>query len=112
MLLACQEIGKKHNVVLGSFGHAGDGNMHPTIICNKYDKEEIARVHQAVDDIFKVALGLGGTLSGEHGIGIAKMGYLGNELGQSGLNLMRSVKEALDPDYILNPGKMVPLKEV
>lgn len=112
MLLACQEIGKKHNVVLGSFGHAGDGNMHPTIICNKYDKEEIARVHKAVDDIFKVALGLGGTLSGEHGIGIAKMGYLGNELGQSGLNLMRSVKEALDPDYILNPGKMVPLKEV
>jgi len=112
MLLACQEIGKKHNVVLGSFGHAGDGNMHPTIICNKYDKEEIARVHKAVDDIFKVALGLGGTLSGEHGIGIAKMGYLGNELGQSGLNLMRSVKESLDPDYILNPGKMVPLKEV
>ena len=55
---------------------------------------------------------MGGTLSGEHGIGMAKMKYLGDELGTSGLNLMRSVKESLDPHYLLNPGKMVPLKEV
>jgi glycolate oxidase len=77
-----------------------------------YDEDLTARVHLAIDEIFATALALGGTLSGEHGIGMAKMKYLGNELGQSGLDLMRTVKEALDPDYRLNPGKMVPLPEV
>ncbi len=112
MLIACQEIGKKYNLTLGTFGHAGDGNLHPTILCDKYNKEEIERVHKAVDEIFAVALKFGGTLSGEHGIGVAKMKYLGDELGQSGLGLMRSIKESLDPDYLLNPGKMVPVREV
>jgi glycolate oxidase len=68
------------------------------------------RVHRAVDEIFSTALRLGGTLSGEHGIGLAKMKYLGDELNGSGLNLMRRLKDALDPDSILNPAKMVPLK--
>ena len=112
MLIACQEIGKKYNLTLGSFGHAGDGNMHPTSLCDKNDKDEMGRMHKAVDEIFAAALSMGGTLSGEHGIGMAKMKYLGDELGTSGLNLMRSVKESLDPHYLLNPGKMVPLKEV
>ena len=112
MLIACQEIGKKYNLTLGSFGHAGDGNMHPTILCDKNDKDEMGRMHKAVDEIFAAALSMGGTLSGEHGIGMAKMKYLGDELGTSGLNLMRSVKESLDPHYLLNPGKMAPLKEV
>jgi glycolate oxidase len=111
MLIACQDIGKKYNLTLGTFGHAGDGNLHPTILCDKRNQEEVARVHKAVDEIFEVALRFGGTLSGEHGIGVAKMKYLGDELGQSGLNLMRNIKEALDPEYILNPGKMVPLRE-
>ena len=112
MLIACQAIGQKYNLTLGTFGHAGDGNLHPTILCDKYNAEEIGRVHKAVDEIFKVALEFGGTLSGEHGIGIAKMKYLGDELGQSGLGLMRSIKQSLDPHAILNPGKMVPLQEV
>ena len=112
MLIACQEIGKKYNLTLGTFGHAGDGNLHPTILCDKYNKEEIERVHKAVDEIFAVALQFGGTLSGEHGIGVAKMTYLGDELGLSGLGLMRSIKESLDPEYLLNPGKMVPAREV
>ena len=111
MLIACQAIGKKYNLTLGTFGHAGDGNLHPTILCDKYNTEEIERVHKAVDEIFKVALEFGGTLSGEHGIGLAKMKYLGDELGQSGLGLMRSIKQSLDPHFILNPGKMVPLQE-
>ena len=111
MLIACQAIGKKYNLTLGTFGHAGDGNLHPTILCDKYNAEEIERVHKAVDEIFKVALEFGGTLSGEHGIGLAKMKYLGDELGQSGLGLMRSIKQSLDPHFILNPGKMVPLQE-
>lgn len=110
MLVACEAIGKKYNLVLGTFGHAGDGNLHPTILCDKNNLDEMSRMHKAVDEIFETALGFGGTLSGEHGIGMAKMKYLGDELGQSGLNLMRSIKESLDPDYLLNPGKMVPLR--
>jgi glycolate oxidase len=111
MLVACAAIGRKHNLVLGTFGHAGDGNLHPTILADKNDAAEMARVHRAVEEIFDTALALGGTLSGEHGIGIAKMRFLGNELGESGVNLMRSIKEALDPQGILNPGKLVPARE-
>ena len=111
MLIICQEIGKKYNLTLGTFGHAGDGNLHPTILCDKNNADEMGRMHKAVDEIFKAALDFGGTLSGEHGIGVAKMKYLGDELGQSGLNLMASIKQSLDPDYLLNPGKMVPVRE-
>jgi len=112
MLVACGNIGRKYNLTLGTFGHAGDGNLHPTILADKNNAGEMARVHRAVEEIFDTALALGGTLSGEHGIGIAKMKFLGNELGESGLNLMRSIKEALDPEGILNPGKLVPQKEI
>ena len=108
MLVALSEIGRKYNLVMGTFGHAGDGNLHPTILADKNDADEMARVHQAVDEIFETALKFGGTLSGEHGIGIAKMKYLGNEIGESGLDLMRSIKNALDPTHMLNPGKLVP----
>lgn len=110
MLTEIKKIAEKHKLNIGTFGHAGDGNLHPTILCDERNKEEMERVHKAVDDIFAAALKLGGTLSGEHGIGMAKMKYLGDELGQNGLELLRTVKEALDPNYILNPGKMVPLK--
>jgi glycolate oxidase len=112
MLTACENIAKKYNLELGAFGHAGDGNLHPTILADKNNKDEMDRVHKAVDEIFAVALSLGGTLTGEHGIGIAKMKYLANELGQSGVDMLKSIKEALDPYYIMNPGKMVPAKEV
>jgi len=112
MLIACSEIAEKYNITIGTFGHAGDGNLHPTVIADKHNKDEMHRAHQAIDEIFATALSMGGTLSGEHGIGIGKMKYLGAEIGQSGLDMMRSIKEALDPAYIMNPGKMVPLKEV
>jgi len=108
MLLALAEIGRKHRLVMGTFGHAGDGNLHPTILADKNDADEMRRVHLAVDEIFATALKFGGTLSGEHGIGIAKMKYLRGEIGESGLGLMRSIKNALDPTNILNPGKLVP----
>jgi glycolate oxidase len=111
MLLACANIARKYDLALGTFGHAGDGNLHPTILADKNNHDEMARVNQAVDEIFEAALRFGGTLSGEHGIGIAKMKYLGSELGKSGLDLTRSIKQALDPHYILNPGKMVPVRE-
>ncbi|HMK44696.1 MAG TPA: FAD-linked oxidase C-terminal domain-containing protein [Dissulfurispiraceae bacterium] len=112
MLLEVQKIAEKYRLNIGTFGHAGDGNLHPTILADAKNTEEMERVHKAVDEIFAAALRFGGTLSGEHGIGIAKMRYLGDELGQSGLNLMKTIKEAFDPNYILNPGKMVPTKEV
>ena len=110
MLITCQEIGKKYDLTLGTFGHAGDGNLHPTILCDKNNDDEMGRMHKAVDEIFKAALDFGGTLSGEHGIGVAKMKYLGDELGQSGVDLMSVLKESLDPDFLLNPGKMVPVR--
>lgn len=106
MLLALEEIAAKYNLTIGTFGHAGDGNLHPTILTDERDQEEMERVHRAVQEIFKKALSLGGTLSGEHGIGMAKARFLEWELGDSGLEVLKKIKRALDPENILNPGKM------
>jgi glycolate oxidase len=107
MLKAIRRIATKHNLQIATFGHAGDGNLHPTILTDERDAEEMKRVHLAVDEIFQVAIALGGTLSGEHGIGIAKMKYLDWEFGEAGVTVLRHIKEALDPNYLLNPGKIV-----
>lgn len=107
MLVALQKIAKKYDLQIGTFGHAGDGNLHPTILTDERNTEEMKRVHQAVDEIFKVALELGGTISGEHGIGMAKAKYLPMEFGDQGVEVMRKVKRALDPENLLNPGKMM-----
>lgn len=107
MLMALEDIAKKYRLDIGTFGHGGDGNLHPTILTDARDKEEMERVYKAVDDIFKKALELGGTLSGEHGIGMAKARYLEWELGASGMDVLRKIKNALDPDDMLNPGKLV-----
>jgi FAD/FMN-containing dehydrogenases len=107
MLKAIRKIAAKHNLQIATFGHAGDGNLHPTILTDERDQEEMKRVHLAVDEIFQVAVSLGGTLSGEHGIGIAKMKYLDMEFGEAGVKALKRVKEALDPNYMLNPGKIV-----
>ncbi len=106
MLKALKEIAKKYNLQIGTFGHAGDGNLHPTILTDESDKEEMERVEKAVDEIFKIAIELGGTLSGEHGIGMAKAKYMEWEFGKEGVEVMKKIKDALDPDHILNPGKM------
>ncbi|WP_027718663.1 FAD-binding oxidoreductase [Desulfovirgula thermocuniculi] len=111
MLLALEEIGKKYDLLIGTFGHAGDGNLHPTILADARDEDEMRRVRAAVEEIFRVALSLGGTLSGEHGIGMAKMRFLPWEMGASGVNVLRQIKKALDPENILNPGKMVDLAQ-
>ncbi|MEN2994921.1 MAG: FAD-linked oxidase C-terminal domain-containing protein [Thermodesulfovibrio sp.] len=111
MLVAVQNIAKKYDLTIGTFGHAGDGNLHPTILVDPMNKEEMERVHKAVDEIFETALSLGGTLSGEHGIGVAKLKYLKSEIGRSGIDTMRRIKQALDPDNILNPGKLVPMED-
>lgn len=106
MIRALREIAQKFNLTIGTFGHAGDGNLHPTILTDENDKEEMERVEKAVDEIFKAALALGGTLSGEHGIGLSKARYLEWEMGKEGVAVMHKIKQALDPECLLNPGKM------
>lgn len=106
MVRAVNEIAAKYSLRIGNFGHAGDGNLHPTILTDLRDKEEMARVEKAIEDIFDAALKLDGTLSGEHGIGSAKKKFLPLEFGEKGVLAMRSIKRALDPNNILNPGKI------
>ncbi len=106
MLQALEDIKTRYNVMIGTFGHAGDGNLHPTILCDKRDAEEMARVHQAVDAIFAAALELDGTCSGEHGIGIAKAKYMVNEVGEGTINYMKQIKTGVDAKNLLNPTKM------
>ena len=106
MIKAINEISKKYNIMIGTFGHAGDGNLHPTIITDERNKEEMQRVEKVIDEIFKSALELNGTLTGEHGIGITKMKYLKDEFGEAGVGAMKKVKQALDPYNIFNPGKL------
>ncbi|MFT9846357.1 FAD-binding oxidoreductase [Aneurinibacillus sp. REN35] len=108
MCARLQEIRDRHQVHLVVFGHAGDGNLHPNIICDKSDKEEMRRVEQAVTEIFTTAVELGGTLSGEHGIGTMKAPFMEMELGAVGLDMMKRIKEAWDPNNIMNPGKIFP----
>lgn len=107
MIRAVSQIAVKYGVTIGTFGHAGDGNLHPTIVCDIRNQEEMDRVYQAMDEIFTAALNLGGTLSGEHGIGLGKLKYMEKQFGPVGMAAMRAIKQALDPNGILNPGKLV-----
>lgn len=102
----CLEIQKKYDLPMVIVGHAGDGNMHPTIMFDKRDKDAVARAEKALDEVHVVTLELGGTLSGEHGIGSAKAPYLLAEMGPVGHKLGKDIKAALDPQGIMNPGKM------
>lgn len=101
-----QQIRDKYGIHLVVFGHAGDGNLHPNIVADVRDKAEMKRVEQAVADIFSTAIELGGTLSGEHGIGTMKAPFMEMELGSDGLDMMKRIKTAWDPHNILNPGKI------
>ncbi|HHW08182.1 MAG TPA: FAD-binding protein [Clostridia bacterium] len=107
MLLFVEDIAKKYNLHIGTFGHAGDGNLHPTILTDARDQEEMERVHKAIDEIFAKAVELGGTLSGEHGIGMAKAKYMPLEFSEASLEAMRAIKNALDPEGLFNPGKLL-----
>jgi glycolate oxidase len=101
-----EQIGHKHRLIILCFGHAGDGNIHVNIMINRNDPGEVSRTEQAVNEIFRTTIDLGGTLSGEHGVGITKTPYLGMEIDKMGLETMRRIKEAFDPKGILNPGKI------
>ncbi|PJN91728.1 FAD-binding oxidoreductase [Bacillus sp. mrc49] len=106
MMERLQQIRDKYELNLVVFGHAGDGNLHPNIITDKRNKAEMKKVELAVSEIFEAAIELGGTLSGEHGIGTLKSPYMEMELGANGVNMMKKIKEAWDPNNILNPGKI------
>lgn len=108
MIKRLQQIREKYGVTLVIFGHAGDGNLHPNIIADERDEEEMSRVKKAIAEIFNAALDLGGTLSGEHGIGVMKAPFMKNEFGALGLGYMKKIKQSLDPNNILNPGKIFP----
>lgn len=103
---AIEGIGEKYSLLIGTFGHAGDGNLHPTIVINKDDADEVTRAEKSLADIFNLALDLGGTITGEHGVGSAKLPYLKQKLGDVSLALHRNIKSVFDPDGILNPGRV------
>ncbi|WP_272700576.1 FAD-binding oxidoreductase [Desulfovibrio sp. Fe33] len=107
MIEALEEIAKKLDLTIGTFGHAGDGNLHPTILTDKRDKSEWERVEKGIDMIFDKALSMGGTLSGEHGIGLAKSKYMAQETSKATLAYARRMKSVLDPKGILNPDKII-----
>lgn len=110
MFKKIDEIKHKYKLNIVVFGHAGDGNLHPTINTNMRDIEEVKNVEHAVEEIFNYAIELGGTLSGEHGIGTMKKAFMVNEVGEDGLAFQKAIKQALDPKNILNPGKIFPEK--
>lgn len=100
-----EETGKRHGIPILSFGHAGDGNFHVSLMI-KDAKEDYEKAHKAVEEIFSETIRLGGTLSGEHGIGTAKAPYIGMELSPEVIETMKSIKKIFDPNNILNPGKI------
>jgi glycolate oxidase len=102
------EIGRRYGVTIAKFGHAGDGNVHANVLLPDTEPETVARAGQAVDALFRAAIELGGTLTGEHGIGNTKSAYLALECGPVEIELMRRLKGLFDPNGILNPGKIFP----
>jgi glycolate oxidase len=103
-----KEISKKYGLPIVIFGHAGDGNLHPNILFDKRDPKQWKKVEQMVAEEFEAALRLGGTLSGEHGVGVLKRPYMQQALGDVSIDIQKRIKAALDPLNILNPGKVFP----
>jgi len=106
MIRFVEAIAKKYRLKIGTFGHMGDGNLHPTFLTDERNKEEMHRVEEAFKEIFDEAIRLGGTITGEHGIGLAKKSFLPKFAGDAQMEVMRQLRRVLDPNGILNPGKM------
>jgi glycolate oxidase len=101
-----QAVAQSHDIKIGTFGHAGDGNLHPTAVLDPADQKAIHRARAAFGEIFARAIELDGTITGEHGIGMVKLRYLESQLGPDHMALLRRIKAAFDPHGILNPGKL------
>jgi len=106
MLKGIEKIAEKHGLQIATFGHAGDGNLHPQILYDGYDPDQVKRMEAASADLFKLSIELGGTLTGEHGIGLSKAPFMTLEHDPVAMDVMRSLKKLFDPNNILNPGKM------
>jgi glycolate oxidase len=106
MIRKIDSIAEKYRVPIVNFGHAGDGNIHVNIMIDKKIPGELEKAEQAIEEVFKGALELGGTMSGEHGVGIAKAAYIPLEISEKAAGYMKTIKQALDPNNILNPGKI------
>jgi glycolate oxidase len=101
-----KNLSRETGLTMVSFGHAGDGNIHFNIMLDKQNQDQLSKAHQAVDQLFDYTLSLGGTISGEHGVGTSKAEYMTKEINPEAIALMRRIKSAFDPAGILNPGKM------
>ena len=101
-----QAVARRHRLKIATFGHAGDGNLHPTVVLDPADQDALGRAHAAFDEIFAKAIELNGSITGEHGVGIVKLPHLERQLGADHLALLRRIKAAFDPHGILNPGKL------
>jgi glycolate oxidase len=101
-----ERLTQKYGLKVGTFGHAGDGNLHPTVLCDERDQDEMQRAHDFYNELYEQVLAWGGTVSGEHGIGLAKKAYLARQIGEGGVRVMKRIKQAFDPEGILNPGKI------
>lgn len=106
MVQQVNRIAEKYGLQICTFGHAGDGNLHPTCMTDARDEEEIERVENAFAEIFAAAIDLGGTITGEHGVGLAKAPYLEWKVGKTGIEVMKGIKKAFDPHNLMNPGKI------
>ncbi len=106
MIRFVEATAKKYQLRVGTFGHMGDGNLHPTFLTDERNKEEMHRVEEAFKEIFDEAIRLGGTITGEHGVGLAKKSFLPKFAGDAQMRVMRELRRVLDPNGILNPGKM------
>ena len=108
LIAGLQQLAERHQVQIVNFGHAGNGNIHVNLLGNPDDAAELRRMHACLDEVFRLVLELEGTLSGEHGVGLAKRDFVAWEIQPETLALMRSVKAQFDPAGILNPGKTLP----
>ncbi|HEY6571669.1 MAG TPA: FAD-linked oxidase C-terminal domain-containing protein, partial [Candidatus Limnocylindrales bacterium] len=109
MLREIETIGERHRLTIGTFGHAGDGNLHPTFVLDRNEDEaaSVPRLEAARNDLYEAALALGGTVTGEHGIGVARRDWLVRQRGEDAVAVMRAIKHALDPQDLLNPGRVL-----
>ncbi len=106
LIARIEQIGKKYDTFVANFGHAGDGNIHVNFMCDRHDADSLARARKAVRETFELSVELGGTISGEHGIGYVKSQYLDIAIDKPTLEIMKAIKKVFDPNGILNPGKM------
>ncbi len=106
MLRFISDLARKYDLKIPTVGHAGDGNLHPVVSFDGTDPDQVRRVEEASEDLFKKVIELGGTLTGEHGIGLAKIPFMGLEHDDTSMDVMRSLKRLFDPNNVLNPGKM------